>query len=81
MLEASDEPIETIALEVGYQDPGYFSRLFRRKVALKPAQYRRRFRSLTLQVQGTSDATVNVRKQVGTESTRSNATASRASRG
>lgn len=52
MLEAGDEPLETIALEVGYQDPGFFSRLFRRKVALTPAQYRRRFRNLALQAQG-----------------------------
>jgi transcriptional regulator GlxA family with amidase domain len=43
MLEASDAPIEAIANEVGYEDPGFFSRLFRRQVALTPAQYRKRF--------------------------------------
>jgi transcriptional regulator GlxA family with amidase domain len=41
MLEASDAPIEAIAVEVGYQDTSFFGRLFRRKVALSPAQYRR----------------------------------------
>ncbi|NLD70662.1 MAG: helix-turn-helix domain-containing protein [Limnobacter sp.] len=46
MLEASDAPIEAIAAEVGYQDPSFFGRLFRRRVALSPAQYRRRFGSL-----------------------------------
>lgn len=46
MLEASDAPIEAIANEVGYEDAGYFSRLFRREVNLSPAQYRKRFGAL-----------------------------------
>lgn len=46
MLESSDLPVEAIALEVGYEDAGYFSRLFRRKVNLTPAQYRKRFGNL-----------------------------------
>lgn len=43
MLETSDTPVEAIANEVGYEDAGFFSRLFRRQVMLTPAQYRRRF--------------------------------------
>lgn len=43
MLEAGALSVEAIALEVGYQDASFFGRLFRRKVALTPAQYRRRF--------------------------------------
>jgi transcriptional regulator GlxA family with amidase domain len=43
MLEAGNAPVEEIAAEVGYGDPAFFSRLFRRKVNLTPAQYRRRF--------------------------------------
>jgi len=43
MLEATDAPIEAIANEVGYEDAGFFSRLFRRQVNLTPAQYRKRF--------------------------------------
>lgn len=43
MLEKSDEPIESIANQVGYEDAGFFSRLFRRHVGLTPAQYRKRF--------------------------------------
>ncbi|MCW7540432.1 helix-turn-helix domain-containing protein [Aquabacterium sp. A7-Y] len=46
MLEAGDLAIESIALEVGYQDASFFGRLFRRKLGLTPAQYRRRFGAL-----------------------------------
>ncbi len=46
MLEAGSETIESIASAVGYEDAGFFSRLFRRRVALTPAQYRRRFGSM-----------------------------------
>jgi len=43
MLETSDEPVEAIANAVGYEDAGFFGRLFKRKVNLSPMQYRRRF--------------------------------------
>jgi len=46
MLEAGEEPIESIAHEVGYEDAAFFSRLFKRKVNLSPAQYRKRFGAL-----------------------------------
>lgn len=46
MLESGDESIEAISNEVGYQDAGFFSRLFRRSVNLTPAQYRKRFGSM-----------------------------------
>jgi transcriptional regulator GlxA family with amidase domain len=46
MLEATDLPVAAIALEVGYEDEGFFARLFKRSVALTPAQYRRRFAAL-----------------------------------
>jgi len=46
MLESGELPVEAIANEVGYEDAGYFSRLFRRKVNLTPAQYRKRFGAL-----------------------------------
>jgi transcriptional regulator GlxA family with amidase domain len=46
MLEATTLPVEAIAEEVGYQDASFFGRLFKRKVALTPAQYRRRFGAL-----------------------------------
>lgn len=46
MLEAGNMPVEAIANEVGYEDAGFFSRLFKRKVNLTPAQYRKRFGAL-----------------------------------
>lgn len=46
LLETSDLPIEAVASEVGYEDASFFSRLFRRKVGLTAAQYRRRFTAL-----------------------------------
>jgi transcriptional regulator GlxA family with amidase domain len=46
MLETENQPVEAIALEVGYEDASSFDRLFRRKVGLTPAQYRRRFGSI-----------------------------------
>lgn len=52
MLESTDMPVEAVAVEVGYQDASFFGRLFRRKVALTPAQYRRRFGALNRQLRG-----------------------------
>ena len=52
MLETGTLPIEAIAAEVGYQDASFFSRLFKREVALTPAQYRRRFGALGAQLRG-----------------------------
>ncbi|MFP4536778.1 MAG: GlxA family transcriptional regulator [Dichotomicrobium sp.] len=43
MLETEDRPVETIAIEVGYEDPSFFRRLFRRRVGITPGAYRRRF--------------------------------------
>jgi len=52
MLETAEAPIEAIALEVGYQDAGFFGRLFRRKVSMTPAQYRGHFGALARQLSG-----------------------------
>lgn len=46
LLETSELTLETVAERVGYEDATFFSRLFRRKVGLTPAQYRRRFGAL-----------------------------------
>ncbi|WP_052025908.1 helix-turn-helix domain-containing protein [Phyllobacterium sp. YR531] len=43
MLETTDKGIEDIAAEVGYEDPSFFRRIFKRQAGLSPAQYRRRF--------------------------------------
>ena len=57
-LETTDLPIEAVANEAGYEDASFFGRLFRRKVGLTPAQYRKRFRALrrVLEQQGVSAA-------------------------
>lgn len=39
-------PVEAVANEMGYEDVGYFSRLFKTAVKLSPGQYRRRFGEL-----------------------------------
>jgi len=46
LLETTRLSIEAVANEVGYEDASFFGRLFRRKVGLTPAQYRRRFGAL-----------------------------------
>jgi len=46
MLESGDQSIEAIANAIGYEDAGFFARLFRRRVMLTPAQYRKRFGGL-----------------------------------
>jgi len=46
ILETTDLSVEAVAGQVGYEDSSFFGRLFRRKVGLTPAQYRKRFRSL-----------------------------------
>ena len=52
LLESTDLPVEAIAVDVGYQDASFFNRLFRRKVALTPAVYRRRFGGLRNRLAG-----------------------------
>ncbi|MGP1394731.1 MAG: GlxA family transcriptional regulator [Inquilinaceae bacterium] len=46
MLETTSDPVESIAVEVGYEDASFFRRLFRRKVGIAPSDYRRRFRPI-----------------------------------
>jgi AraC family transcriptional regulator len=41
LLELTNLPITYIAAQIGYDDPGYFARLFRNNVWITPAQYRR----------------------------------------
>ena len=44
LLETSDLPVDDVTRSVGYEDPAYFRRLFRRLTGLVPSEYRRRFR-------------------------------------
>jgi AraC-like DNA-binding protein len=41
LLDTTQEPIKRIANRVGYEDPHYFSRLFKRVIGVSPQQYRR----------------------------------------
>jgi transcriptional regulator GlxA family with amidase domain len=43
MLETTDEPIEDISEQVGYEDSGSFRRLFKRTVGTSPQRYRQRY--------------------------------------
>jgi AraC-like DNA-binding protein len=56
MLESGDASIESIAFEVGYSDASFFNRLFRRKVMMSPARYRRRFGGLKSRLRETGSA-------------------------
>jgi transcriptional regulator GlxA family with amidase domain len=42
-LERTDEPVDEIGWKVGYEDPAFFRRLFKRTTGLPPGAYRRRF--------------------------------------
>lgn len=46
LLETGPEAIDTVALLVGYEDPTFFRRLFKRRTGVTPARYRQKFRSL-----------------------------------
>lgn len=54
-LETNDDPIEEIAIDVGYEDASFFRRLFRRRVGLTPNEYRRRFGALRRSLHEESD--------------------------
>jgi transcriptional regulator GlxA family with amidase domain len=62
MLEATELSVEAIANEVGYEDASFFGRLFRRRVGMTPAQYRRRFGGLrkVLQARLTTDTRADI---------------------
>ena len=44
LLETEATPFDEISAQVGYEDPGFFRPLFRRRTGLTPGQYRRMFR-------------------------------------
>lgn len=42
-LERTESPVDEIAWQVGYEEPAFFRRLFRRVTGLAPGAYRRKF--------------------------------------
>ena len=40
LLDLSEKPIKVIALETGYSDPYYFSRVFKKAMGVSPDHYR-----------------------------------------
>jgi AraC family transcriptional regulator of arabinose operon len=40
LLDLSGKPVKTVALEIGYRDPYYFSRLFKKSMGISPDKYR-----------------------------------------
>jgi len=46
MLETTDDPSDAIAASLGYEDPTFFRRLFKKHTGITPGRYRQRFRSL-----------------------------------
>jgi transcriptional regulator GlxA family with amidase domain len=46
LLESGNMPADEISVQVGYEDPSFFRRLFKRRTGLTPGQYRRMFRPI-----------------------------------
>lgn len=40
LLDLSDQPVKTVAAEIGYRDPYYFSRIFKKSMGISPDRYR-----------------------------------------
>lgn len=47
LLETTADTTDDIALAVGYEDPAFFRRLFKRRTGVTPARYRKRFQAIT----------------------------------
>ena len=43
LLESGQKPVDEISVDVSYEDPSFFRRLFKRRTGLTPSQYRRMF--------------------------------------
>jgi YesN/AraC family two-component response regulator len=46
-LESGRQPVEDVGYEVGYEDPTFFRRLFKRTTGVTPAAYRKKFTPIT----------------------------------
>lgn len=48
LLEETDQTIQSIAFHLGYEDPFYFGRVFKKFLEISPNKYRKRIRESTL---------------------------------
>ena len=56
ILESGSAPTESVGYEVGYEDPSFFRRLFKRTTGMSPAAYRRKVAGIiTRSNEGTAD--------------------------
>jgi two-component system response regulator YesN len=39
MLQDRERPLKEISISIGYKDPNYFSRVFKKQVGCSPKQY------------------------------------------
>ena len=46
MLESTSQPIDSIAHQIGYEDPTSFRRMFKRQVGVPPGRYQQRFQAI-----------------------------------
>jgi transcriptional regulator GlxA family with amidase domain len=46
LLETGVKPVDDVGFDVGYQDPTFFRRLFKRTTGLTPASYRRKYAAI-----------------------------------
>ena len=56
-LERTDTPIDEISWKVGYEDPAFFRRLFKRTTRITPGAYRRKFQLPEFAVPGSRSQT------------------------
>ena len=54
ILEQEAPPVDEVGYSVGYEDPSFFRRLFRRLTGLTPGQYKRMFRPLSATEMGSN---------------------------
>ncbi|RIA55747.1 GlxA family transcriptional regulator [Dichotomicrobium thermohalophilum] len=56
LLESGGRSFEDIAYEIGYENPAFFRRLFKRATGLTPAAYRRMFQPITRAAEAAQEA-------------------------
>jgi len=55
-LETTDQPTDQVGAAVGYEDPAFFRRLFKRHTGITPARYRQRFKGLRFRGQDSTNS-------------------------